>query len=161
MSSLERWDIIIRFLDGPLGMRGDITLLGPTIHVGANPGPDGLRLEGYRGIDDRQAVFTAYDGASVTVAPIGNLQVRVAPDEHQAWNEVQPIRGHVQLSPGDAIHLGPPGRGGTCIFVRAQRVGDWKQKALVSEAAQVGPPKREMLPRRSRRLTPIRGFPGG
>lgn len=161
MSSLERWDIIIRFIDGPLGMRGDITLLGPTVHVGANPGPDGLKLEGYRGLDDRQAVFTAYDGASVSVAPIGNLQVRVAPDEHVQWADAQPIRGPVYLSPGDAIHFGPPGRGGTCIFVRAQRVGEWQQRALVSDAAQVGSsnPKKPSAATQVKKVDTGRGIP--
>jgi hypothetical protein len=145
MSDLERWDIILRFLDGPLAYRGELPMLGPTIHVGSNPGPDGLKMEGYRGIDDRQAVFTAYDGATVSIAPIGTLQVRVSPDEHVNWNNVSPLRQHVYLSPGDAIHFGPPNRGGTCIFIRAQRMGEWQQGKIMSEAAQGSSTKQKGL----------------
>lgn len=146
MSNLERWDIIVRFLDGPLAFRGDILLMGPTVHVGSNPGPDGLKMENYRGIDDRQAVFTAYDGATVSIAPIGTLQVRVSPDEHVNWANVTPIRQHVYLSPGDAIHFGPPNRGGTCVFVRAQRMGEWRQGNIMSEASQGGNRQRQSGP---------------
>ena len=160
MNGLERWDIILRFIDGPLASRGDLVLLGPAIHVGANPGPDGLKLEGYRGLDDRQAVFTAYNGASVSVAPIGKLQVRVSPHEHVNWNEVQPIRGAVYLSNGDAIHLGPPGRGGTCIFVRAQRVGEWQRGAITSggPGGNTGDPSKNR-PSQVKQIKVNRGIP--
>ena len=135
MSTQERWDVILKFVDGPLSYQGDIVMRGPVVRIGASPGPGGLKLEGYRGLDDRQAVITAYDGGSVTVAPVGVHQVRTAPHEHVEWNEVLPIRGPVYLSPGDAIHFGPPGRGGTCVFVRSERLGVWQQQRILSEAA--------------------------
>ena len=58
----ERWDIVLRFLDGPMAAQGDETCRGPVVRIGSNPGPGGLKLTGYRGLDDRQAVITAYDG---------------------------------------------------------------------------------------------------
>ena len=61
--SQERWDIVLRFLSGPLALQGDLVLRGPVVRLGANPGPGGLSLDGYRGVDDRQAVITAYDAS--------------------------------------------------------------------------------------------------
>ncbi len=132
--SQERWDVIIRVIEGPLALRGDIVLQGPVVRLGADPGPGGLKLEGYRGLDNRQAVITAYDGGTVTIAPVGGNQVRVAPHENQSWAEVMTIAKPVLLSPGDAFHLGPPGRGLTATFVEARRLGVWEQKQLISEA---------------------------
>ena len=121
MNTLERWDILVQFLDGPLAMRRDIEMLGPTIHIGMNPGPTGFKLEGYRGLDGRQAVITVYSGSSISIAPIGNLQTRVSNDQHVNWNDIHPINGPVYLSEGDVVHLGPPGRGATVILLRARR----------------------------------------
>lgn len=145
MNTLERWDILVQFLDGPLAMRGDIEMLGPTIHIGMNPGPTGFKLEGYRGLDGRQAVITVYSGSSISIAPIGNLQTRVSNDQHVNWSDIHPINGPVYLSEGDAVHLGPPGRGATFILLRARRVGEWQQGGIVSsvsggEAPNTPPP---------------------
>lgn len=138
--SQERWDIVLRFLNGPLAYQADMVLRGPVVRIGANPGPatggSSLKLEGYRGLDDRQAVITVYDGATVQVAPVGAHQVRTAPHEHVNWEELLPIRGPVFLSNGGAIHFGPPGRGATCIFVEARRLGTWEQRAILSDASQ-------------------------
>jgi hypothetical protein len=139
MSTVERWDVVLRFVDGPLSVHGDAVLRGPVVRMGANPGPGGLRLDGYRGLDDRQAVITAYDGGTVSIAPVGKNQVRVAPHENQTWADLQPIRGPVHLAPGDAFHLGPPGRGCTALFVQARRLGVWEQNRILSEAAQADP----------------------
>ena len=106
--SQERWDVKLRFLEGPLAFQGDVVYRGPLVRMGANPGPGGLKLEGYRALDDRQAVIQSYDGGTVSIAPVGTNQVRVAPHENQDWNEIPPIRGPVFLSPGTAFHLGPP-----------------------------------------------------
>lgn len=138
MSTLERWDIQVRFLDGPLAMRSDVEMLGPIIHIGTNPGPAGFKLEGYRGLDGRQAVITVYSGSSVSIAPIGNLQTRVSPDQHVNWADIHPISGPVYLNQGDAIHLGPPGRGATFLFLNARRVGEWRQGRIASNVDGLG-----------------------
>lgn len=137
--SRERWDVVLQFNSGPLSFQGDQVLRGPVVRIGANPGAGGLRLEGYRGIDDRQAVISAYDGGSVSIAPVGTNQVRVAAHANVDWREVQVLTNPVYLSPGDAFHLGPTGRGVTATFVEARRLGVWEQRAILSEAADAEP----------------------
>jgi hypothetical protein len=156
MSSQERWFVVLKFLNGPLSFQGDMPLRGPVIRLGANPGPGGLRLEGYRGLDDRQAVITAYDGGTVSVAPVGPNQVRMAPHEHVDWSEVQPIRGPVYLSDGCALHFGPPGRGATAVFVECRRLGAWEQGVILSDASQLEP---EVRPTEVKELDAGRRFP--
>lgn len=135
--SLERWDVALRFVDGPLAWQSDQVLRGPVIRIGANPGPGGLRLDGYRGLDDRHAVITAYDGSTVSIAPVGPNQVRTAEHQHVDWNAIQPIRGPVYLTEGTAIHLGPPGRGATALYVGCRRLGEWQQRVILSDAGDV------------------------
>ena len=156
MSSQERWFVVIEFLNGPLSFQGEMPLRGPVIRLGANPGPGGLRLEGYRGLDDRQAVITAYDGGTASVAPVGPNQVRMAPHEHVNWNEVQPIRGPVYLSNGCAIHFGPPERGATVVFKECKRLGAWEQGAILSDASQLEP---DVQPTEVKELDASRRFP--
>lgn len=140
--TLERVDVTLRFLSGPLSWEADLTRRGPTVRVGANPGPEGLKLEGYRGIDDRHAVITAYTESEVTIAPVGPNQVRVAPHEHVDWSEIHPIRGPVHLSAGCAVHLGPVGRGGTLTFVKAERLSaEGRVGTVLSEGAQFENPE--------------------
>ncbi|MED5371647.1 MAG: hypothetical protein VX899_11570 [Myxococcota bacterium] len=139
MSSRERWDVVLYFAEGPMSLRGDIVCRGPVVRMGANPGPGGLKIEGYRGLDDRQAVISAYDGATVSIAPVGSNQVRVSPHPHVDWREIQPIRGPQYLTPESAFHLGPPGRGCTVWFVEARKLGDWEQARVLSDAADVNP----------------------
>lgn len=134
--SQERWDVVLRFLGGALAYQGDMVLRGPVVRIGANPGPGGLRLEGYRALDDRHAVITAYDGGTASIAPVGPNQVRMAPHEHVDWKEIQPVRGPVFLSPGCAVHMGPPGRGATAVFVECRRLGVWEQRAILSDSSQ-------------------------
>lgn len=135
--SQERWDVVLRFIDGPLSYQGDLVCRGPVVRMGASPGPGGLLLDGYRGLDNRQAVITAYDGGTVAIAPVGTNQVRVAPHENVDWTEIQTLRGPVHLSPGSVFHLGAPGRGATISFIECRRLGVWKQRQILSEAAQV------------------------
>lgn len=137
--SQERWDVVLRFVQGPLALMGEQVYRGPVVRMGANPGPGGLKLEGYRALDDRQAVIQSYDGGTVSIAPVGTNQVRVAPHENQDWNEIPPIRGPVYLNPGAAFHLGPPGRGVTAVYVESQRLGVWEQQKILSEAADQDP----------------------
>jgi hypothetical protein len=136
--SQERWDIVLRFLDGPLSLGEPVVMQGPVVRIGADPGPDGLRLEGYRGVDVRQATITTY-GGQPQIGPVGQAQVRVAPHEHVDWAEIQPIRGFVHLSTGSAFHLGPPGRGATALLMECRRLGVWEQRAILSDASQVDP----------------------
>ncbi|NOY27484.1 MAG: lytic transglycosylase domain-containing protein [Oligoflexia bacterium] len=135
--SQERWDVVLRFTDGPLSYHGDVVCRGPVVRMGANPGPGGLKIEGYRGLDDRQAVITAYDGGTVAIAPVGTNQVRVAPHGNVDWNEVYPITGPVYLDKDAVCHLGPPGRGASLVFVDCRRLGVWKKNQILSEASQV------------------------
>jgi hypothetical protein len=102
------------------------------VRLGANPGPGGVRLTGYRGVDDRQAVITVYDGAHVSIAPVGVNQVRVATHQNVNWAELLPIQKRADLAPGSVIHLGPPNRGCTFTFVEARRLGDWQKQQIVS-----------------------------
>ena len=77
--SKERWDIAIKVLNGPLASLGEQVFRGPVVRIGADPGPGGVKLNGYRGLDARQCVITAYDGGSASVAPVGSNQLRLAP----------------------------------------------------------------------------------
>lgn len=154
--SQERWDIVVRFVDGPLSYQGDMVCRGPVVRMGANPGPGGLRVEGYRGLDDRQAVITAYDGATVAIAPVGSNQVRVAPHANVDWAEIQAIRGPVYLDKDAVFHLGPPGRGATVLFVECRRLGVWEQQRILSEASQVAP---GVQPSSVKELDTSRGVP--
>lgn len=151
----ERWDVKVRFLDGPLRYQPDVVMRGPVIRIGSNPGPGGLKLDGYSGIDDRHAVISAYDGARVTIAPVGRNQVRTAEHQHVDWSAVQPIHGPVYLSEGSAVHLGPPNRGATAVYVGCRRLGEWQQQVLVSEAAPPEPDRRLEV----RRIDAARRFP--
>lgn len=135
--SQERWDVVLRFLDGPLSYQGDIVSRGPVIRMGANPGPGGLVLDGYRGLDSVQATITAYDGGTVAITPMGRNQVRVAPHENVDWAEIQTLRAPVYLSPGDAFHLGSPRRGATAVFVECRRLGVWEAQPIFSDATQL------------------------
>jgi hypothetical protein len=137
MSATERWDVVLRVTEGPLAARGPIVLRGPVVRIGANPGPGGFQLAGYRGLDARQAVITAYDGGSVAVAPVGGNQVRVAPHPNVQWKDIEPLSRPEYLSKGCAVHLGPVGRGATLEFLRSERLGVWTGGQLGSEAAAV------------------------
>ena len=132
--SQERWDVVLRVVTGALANRGDVVCRGPVVRLGADPGPGGFALPGYRGLDDRQAVITAYDGGTVAIAPVGGNQVRVGPHEGLTWDEVPPIREPRYITPGEAFHLGPPNRGATLIYVDVRRLGVWEQGQILSEA---------------------------
>jgi hypothetical protein len=137
--SQERWDVILRFVDGPLSFQGTVTCRGPVVRIGANPGPGDLKLSGYRGLDDRHAVITCYDGGAVSIGSVGENPVRVGPHEFTEWSELQPIRKPVFLAEGNAVHLGPLERGATFVFTEAQRLGVWQQRQIISDAAQASP----------------------
>jgi len=153
----QRWDIRLVFLNGPLSVRGEVVLRGPVIRVGARPGPGGLALDNYRGIEDRQVTITAYDG-DARIAPVGTAQVRLAPHEHVDWNDIHPLRGEANLTPDCAFHLGPLGRGATVRFIDCQELGVWQQENLASIADQeeiVGP-----APVEAKEIQASKGVPG-
>ncbi len=135
MSSRERWDVVLSFLNGPLARHGQVVVRGPVVRLGARPGADGLALTGYRGLDDRQAVITVYEDGRATLAPVGTSQVRLAPHEHVDWQEVYPLREPAYLTDGCAFHLGPVGRGVTVRFVKSQPLGVWREQRILSDAA--------------------------
>lgn len=133
----ERWDVVLKVLNGPLAAAGEQVVRGPVVRLGADPGPGGLKLGGYRGLDARQATITAYTGGSASVAPVGTNQVRLAPHPNVNWGDIDPITGPEYLSPGAAVHLGPVGRGATVEFVECRRLGQWQQGRLASDVADV------------------------
>ena len=135
----EHWDVILRFIDGPLSFQGEVTCRGPVVRLGAKPGPGEMKLSGYRGLDDRHAVITCYDGGKIAISSVGENQVRVGPHEFTEWEELQPIRKPAFLAEGNAIHLGPVGRGATFVFERSQRLGLWQERQIISDAAQATP----------------------
>ncbi len=154
--SQERWDVVIQFLDGPMGMQGEKVFRGPVVRMGANPGPGGVQLQGYRGLNGRHAVITAYDGGSVAIDAVGNAQVRVAPHANLDWADVDVLHSAVYLNDGDTVHLGAPGRGATFQFVRAQRLGVWEERRILSDAAQATP---EVQPTNIEELSTQGGIP--
>ncbi|MCB9683586.1 MAG: transglycosylase SLT domain-containing protein [Alphaproteobacteria bacterium] len=128
---------MLKVLNGPLVASGEQVIRGPVVRLGGNPGPGGFKLGGYRGLDARQAVITAYTGGSASVAPVGTNQVRLAPHPNVNWQEIDPINGPEYLSPGCAIHLGPVGRGATIEYIECRRLGLWQEGRLASEASDV------------------------
>ena len=138
MSNQERWDVALKVLSGPLAGLGEQVFRGPVVRIGANPGAGGLTLTGYRGLDARQAVITAYDGGTAAIAPVGTNQVRMAPHAQVNWKEIDPVNGPQYLSKGCALHLGPVGRGCTIEFVECRSLAVWQKGDLSSEADSVG-----------------------
>ncbi|MCB9671134.1 MAG: transglycosylase SLT domain-containing protein [Alphaproteobacteria bacterium] len=129
----ERWDVALVILSGPLRSNVEHVYRGPIVRIGHNPGPGGVQLTGYRGLDARQCTITAYDGGSAEVSPVGTNQVRIAPHANVNWNNIDPINGPTFLSNGCALHIGPVGRGATLQFVECRRLGVWEGGAIRSE----------------------------
>lgn len=123
--SQERYDVVLKALTGPLASMGEQKFQGPLVRIGTNPGPGGMKLTGYRGVDARQAVITAYGEGEATIGPVGNNPVRMAPHEHVNWKEIDPLTGPEYMNDGCAIHLGPVNRGCTLKFVRVEKLGVW------------------------------------
>lgn len=154
--SSERYDVVLKALNGPLAAMGEQKFQGPLVRVGTNPGPGGMALTGYRGIDARQAVITAYGEGEATVGPVGTNQVRLAPHPHVNWKDIDPLNGPEYLNSGAAIHLGPVGRGCTIQFVRVEKLGVWTAGRVGSatenvQAVEVSAPvaAKKAAPRRS------------
>lgn len=156
--SSERWDVVLKALTGPMAAVGEKTYPGPVVRVGASPGPGQFELRGYRGIDARHCVITAYGEGEATVAPVGTNQVRLAPHPNVDWNQLEPISGPEYLSKGNAIHLGPVGRGVTLQFIECKRFGQWTKGRAGSDASAVqskgvsasaGAAARKVAPQRS------------
>ena len=126
----QRWDVVLKILDGPLASSDEHVHRGPVVRIGADPGPGGFRLDGYRGLDGRHATIPAYDGGSATCAPIGTNQVRMAPHSNVSWKDIDPMGGPEYLSEGCCLHLGPVGRGVTLEFVQCRKLGVWSSGAL-------------------------------
>lgn len=131
--------MVLRVLEGPLALQGELVCRGPVVRLGAKPGPGGVDLSAYRGLDDRQAVISAYDGATVSVAPVGTNQVRLAAHANVDWSEILPLRKPAYLTDGSAFHLGPVGRGVTIEFVECRRLGVWEQQNIVSDGSDISP----------------------
>jgi len=136
--SQERWLVVLKVLNGPLAAMGPQTFRGPIVRIGANPGPGGFKLTGYRGLDARQCVISVYDSATAQLTPVGTNQVRQAPHEQVKWKDIDPMSGPEYLSNGCVLHLGPVGRGCTVQFVEARALGEWSAGGLASQAADVG-----------------------
>ena len=136
--SQERWLVVLRVVNGPLAAMGPQTFRGPIVRIGANPGPGGFKLTGYRGLDARQCVISVYDSATAQVTPVGTNQVRQAPHDQVKWKDIDPMSGPEYLSQGCVLHLGPVGRGCTMQFVEARALGEWAGGGIASQAADVG-----------------------
>lgn len=153
----ERYDVVLKALNGPLASMGEQKLQGPLVRIGTNPGPGGFALTGYRGIDARQCVVTAYGEGEATVGPVGTNQVRMAPHPHVNWKDIDPLQAPEYLNEGCAIHLGPVGRGCTIQFVRVEKLGVWTAGRVGSatenvQAVEVSAPvasARKAAPQRS------------
>lgn len=138
----------LKVLGGPLAGMGEQVYRGPVVRLGANPGSGGLKLNGYRGLDGRHCVITAYEEGNATVAPVGTSQVRLAPHANVKWKDIDPLGGPEYLSKGCAMHLGPVGRGATVEFVECRRLGVWEGGRIASDvdvtqsniSARGGPP---------------------
>ncbi len=154
--SQERWDVVLKYLDGPLSGQPEQVYRGPVVRMGANPGPGGVTLKGYRGLNGRHAVITAYDGGSVAIAPVGSAQVRIAPHGNLDWSDVDPLVGPVYLTDGNAVHLGAPGRGASFQFKEARRLGVWEERRILSDASQATP---EVQPTNIEELSTQGGIP--
>ena len=131
--------MVVKLLNGPQAALGEQVYRGPVVRIGANPGPGGVQLNNYRGLDARQCVITAYTGGTASVAPVGSNQVRLAPHPNVNWKEIDPIRGPEYLSENCAMHLGPIGRGATVQFVECRRFGTWQRGRLASEIGDLPP----------------------
>jgi len=155
--SNERFDVVLRALNGPLASMGEQKFQGPLVRIGTNPGPGGFALTGYRGIDARQCVITAYGEGEATVGPVGNNQVRMAPHPNVKWKDIDPLTQPEYLNNGCAIHLGPVGRGCTIEFLRVEKLGVWTAGRVGSaqenvQAVEVSEPiaaARKAAPKRS------------
>jgi hypothetical protein len=154
--SQERWDVVVQYLDGVMAKQPPQVYRGPVVRIGSNAGPGGVSLKGCRGLNDRHAVVTAYDGGSVAIAPVGNAQVRVAPHGNVEWAEIDVLVGPVYLSDGAAVHLGAPGRGVTFQFIEARRLGVWSDERILSDSAQADP---ELQPTNIQELSTQGGIP--
>lgn len=141
----ERWDVVLTILSGPLKSSAESVYRGPIVRIGHNPGPGGVQLAGYRGLDARQCTITAYDGGTAEVSPVGTNQVRIAPHANVSWRDIDPITGPTYLSNGCALHIGPVNRGATLQFVECRRLGVWQGGSIQSNVDQMqgvggGPP---------------------
>lgn len=132
MSSQERWDVVMVILSGPLRSPAEHIHRGPIVRIGHNPGPGGMQLAGYRGLDARQCTIKAYSN-SAEISPVGKNQVRIAPHSNVNWRDIDPINGPTFLSNGCAVHIGPVGRGATLQFVECRRLGVWEGGDIRSE----------------------------
>jgi hypothetical protein len=135
--SQERYDVVLKALTGPLAAMGEQKYQGPLVRIGTNPGPGGMALTGYRGVDARQAVITAYGEGEATIGPVGSNPVRMAPHPHVNWSEIDPLTGPEYLNDGCAIHVGPVNRGCTLQFVRVEKLGVWTAGRVGSAADSV------------------------
>lgn len=111
---------------------GDLNPPRARLCASAPRGTGRPQADGYRGLDARHAVITAYDKATASIAPVGTSQIRMAPHPNVRWQDIDPIPGPQYLSQGCAIHLGPVGRGATLEFVKIQKLGVWEQGLLAS-----------------------------
>lgn len=135
--SAGRWDVVLRMRSSPSGPEAEVVKRGPAVVLGTQPGAGGLALSGGRGVAGRHCTITARGPGDVVLTPIGDNPVRVAPYAEVRWEDLEPIRGPVALSPGAALHLGTPGpRGVTVIFDSVRDLGVQAAERLTSDASE-------------------------
>lgn len=120
-----------------MAAQGTQVLRGPVVRMGSNPGPDGLTLHGYRGLEASHAVISVYDDGGATITPVGSAQLRLAPHPQVNWRDLGVLTGPAHLTDGCAVYLGPPGRGVALQFHGCRPLGTWQSGELKSDGTSV------------------------
>ena len=126
----ERWDIEVRFLNGPLANHQIYTYQGPQVNIGSDPGVGGMQLRRPM-ISPVHARIDCFAKGQVTIHPIEYAEVRVATHVHENWEKIDPLYKPVPLMDGNVVYIGPLGHGIVFIFERAKTF-DWQTEQLSS-----------------------------
>ena len=134
----KRWDIEVRFLNGPLANHQIYTYQGPQINIGSNPGVGGMELRRPM-ISPVHARIDCFAKGEVTIHPIEYAEVRVATHVHEDWGKIDPLYKPVPLMDGNVVYIGPLGHGIVFVFERVKTF-DWQAEqmsSLVDQSNQI------------------------
>ena len=129
----ERWDIEVRFLNGPLANRQVYTYRGPQVSIGSDPGVGGMQIR--RPMISRIHARIDCSKGQVNIHPIEYAEVRVATHMHEDWGKIDPIYKPVPLMDGNVVYIGPLGHGIVFVFERTKTF-DWQAEQLSSVVDQ-------------------------
>lgn len=130
----KRWDIEVRFLNGPLANHQIYTYQGPQINIGSNPGVGGMEIRRPM-ISPVHARIDCFAKGQVTIHPIEYAEVRVATHAHEDWTKMDPLYKPVPLMDGNVIYIGPLGHGIIFVFERVKTF-DWQAEQMSSLVEQ-------------------------